>query len=65
MTPATGGATDDEIQAALGLTGNTERPRRWELFKADLIYAAGHRVNARGRKCAVWHASDRRLREAS
>ena len=56
------GATDDEIQAALALDGNTERPRRWELLKADLIAPAGHRTNARGRRCAVWVAP---LRQAS
>jgi hypothetical protein len=52
------GATDDEIQTALGLSGNTERPRRWELWKTDLIQAQGWRRNARGRKCAVWVALD-------
>ena len=51
------GATDDEIQAALGLDGNTERPRRWELFKADRIEASGSRANRRGRRCIVWTAS--------
>lgn len=52
------GATDEEIQLALPMAGNTERPRRWELFKADLIYPEGHRVNGRGRKCAVWFSHD-------
>ena len=31
------GHTDDELQALLGLDGSTERPRRWELWKADRI----------------------------
>jgi len=31
------GATDDEIQIALGLDGSSERPRRWELWKRDRI----------------------------
>lgn len=48
------GATDDEIQLALDLDGNTERPRRWELYKAGVIHAIGYRVNRRGRRCAVW-----------
>ena len=50
------GATDDEVQSGLALDGNTERPRRWELYNAGLIYSEGHRVNPRGRKCAVWFA---------
>jgi hypothetical protein len=50
------GATDDEIQTALDMPGNTERPRRWELYRADFITTAGHRENARGRRCAVWVA---------
>lgn len=50
------GATDDEIQAALNLDGNTERPRRWELFNADHIFPVGHRINAGGRRCTVWCA---------
>lgn len=50
------GATDDEMQAALGLAGNTQTPRGWELFKADQIRAVGHRENRRGRKCTVWVA---------
>jgi hypothetical protein len=49
------GATDEEIQIALKMAGNTERPRRWELYLADKIYSDGHRVNGRGRKCAVWY----------
>jgi len=50
------GATDDEIQTALEMDGNTERPRRWELYNAGLIYSDGYRINPRGRKCAVWFA---------
>lgn len=33
------GRTDDEIQQRLGLDGSSERPRRWELWKLDLICA--------------------------
>ncbi len=50
------GLTDDEIQAQLGLSGNTERPRRWELEQAGHIWQRGTRVNARNRHCAVWVA---------
>lgn len=31
------GMTDDEIQIALDLDGNSERPRRWELWRRDAI----------------------------
>lgn len=49
------GRTDEEIQDALGLSGNTERPRRWELAKADRIVESGERRLTRsGRRAAVW-----------
>jgi len=31
------GRTDDEQQAALGLDGSSQRPRRWELWKLGQI----------------------------
>jgi hypothetical protein len=31
------GATDREIQRCLGIKGDTQRPRRWELWKAGRI----------------------------
>lgn len=31
------GHTDDELQDLLGLPGDSERPRRWELWKLGLI----------------------------
>lgn len=37
------GATDLELQNALGLSGNSERPRRVELVDAELIVDAGRR----------------------
>ncbi len=49
------GATDQEIQAALGLAGDTQRPRRWELQKADLIHDSGQRrKTSSGREAIVW-----------
>lgn len=51
------GATDDEIQAALKIPGNTERPRRKELETAGRIRKSGTRKNAGGRACAVWVAA--------
>ena len=51
------GATDDEIQHALSMTGNTERPRRRELEQAGWIYVSAEtRRTAAGRKAAVWVA---------
>lgn len=49
------GATDCEIQAALGLSGDTQRPRRWELHKAGLIKDSGKtRPTKFGREATVW-----------
>lgn len=39
----TEGATDAELQEALGLNGNSERPRRIELVEAGLIVDSGRR----------------------
>lgn len=52
-----GGATDEEIQVALGMAGNTERPRRRELEQAGLIQDSGTtRRTASGRMAVVWVA---------
>lgn len=48
------GATDEEIQLALGMKGNTERPRRRELEKAGAIRSSGTRKTRSGRSAAVW-----------
>ena len=48
------GATDEEIQRGLGMTGNTQRPRRKELEKAGAIVAEGTRKTSSGRAAAVW-----------
>lgn len=37
------GATDEEIQRALSMAGNTERPRRVELVRGGHIYDCGQR----------------------
>ena len=61
----TDGLTDEEIQARLGLDGNSARPRRWELWQLNLIAvrkdAAGVPVRRRthtGRAAVVWVARD-------
>jgi len=60
-TPA--GATDDEIQIALGIDGSSERPRRWELWKLGQIEIRRddhgvpvQRMTRTGRRAVVWIA---------
>lgn len=51
------GLTDHEIQARLELSGDTERPRRYELHKMGLIKAAPDTRRApSGRNATVWVA---------
>ena len=55
------GATDHEIQAALGLTGDSERPRRWSLERAGMIRDSGQRRKSpKGRDAIVWIASEKK-----
>ena len=52
------GATDQELQVALSLPGDTLRPTRLSLLKDDLIYDSGKtRQNANGNDCIVWVVS--------
>ena len=52
------GATDNELQEALGLAGNTVRPRRGELAVMGKIAPSGaKRRNEAGNNCAVWVAA--------
>ena len=57
------GATDEEIQLALDMAGNTERPRRGELANAGLIFRVFHngsystRATSSGRKAVLWFAT--------
>jgi len=49
------GATDEEIQKALNMPGNTERPRRVELLQRRLVLDTGmRRQTSAGRYAAVW-----------
>ena len=49
------GATDPEIQKALCMGGDTERPRRRELERMALIRGSGRaRQTASGRHAVVW-----------
>lgn len=57
------GATDEEIQEALEMAGNTERPRRRELEAEGRIFDCGKRRHTKtGRKAAVWVAQPGTLR---
>lgn len=49
------GMTDPELQAELGLTGSTQRPRRVRLVELGLVIDSGKcRASATGRRCTVW-----------
>jgi hypothetical protein len=49
------GATDEELQQALSLQGNTLRPRRRELQLMGKVLATGvKRPTASGRQAIVW-----------
>lgn len=51
------GATDLEMQDALGLGGSTQRPRRVKLVELGLAVDSGDvRVTESGRKAVVWRA---------
>lgn len=52
------GATDEEIQAALGISESSVRPRRGELREAGLIHDSGRtRPTRSGGQATVWVAS--------
>ena len=62
ISRGTRGATDEETQAATGLTGNSERPRRQELQKLQLIEDSGDvRATAAGRCAVIWRATAKGL----
>lgn len=51
----TGPLTDEQIQTATGIEGNTERPRRRELQQAGLVRNSGHTAKtASGRNAFLW-----------
>lgn len=62
---ACGGCTDAEGQAALGMDGNTYRPRRWELERAGMVRDSGAtRRTASGRMATVYTLAERGERAA-
>lgn len=55
---ADNGATDFEVQDGLGLSGDTERPRRWTLQKCGLVRDSGtRRKSPSGRAAIVYVAT--------
>jgi len=52
------GATDQEMQFALKMSGDTLRPTRGKLLKENFIYDSGKtRKNENGNDCIVWVVS--------
>ena len=52
------GATDQEMQSALNIPGDSLRPIRISLFKDGWIHDSGHtRQNPNGNECIVWVVS--------
>lgn len=50
------GATDQEMQEALGMDPSTQRPRRVELVERSLVEDSGDKRKTRsGRAAVVWH----------
>ena len=51
----TAGATDQEIQDALGLVSNTQIPRRWTLMnRGDVVNSGAKRKTRSNRGATVW-----------
>lgn len=54
------GRTDHELQTELGMTGDSERPRRWSLQRAGLIRDSGQRRKSpSNRAVIVWVAGEK------
>jgi hypothetical protein len=51
------GATDEEMQLALGMNPSTQRPRRIELARRGLIVTCGTRKTTSGRNADVWRVA--------
>ena len=53
------GATDEQIANALGLSGNTVRPRRGELAaQGRVVWTGQHRPTHSGCRARVWEAQE-------
>jgi hypothetical protein len=51
------GATDEEMQLALGMNPSTQRPRRIELARRGLVVTCGVRKTSSGRNADVWRVA--------
>lgn len=51
------GATDEEMQTALGMNPSTQRPRRIELQRRGLVVEAGEKRTRSGRKATSWRVA--------
>ena len=49
-----GRATDEEVQQALGMDGNTQRPRRLALVRRGLLKPDGVKLTRKGRKAVAY-----------
>lgn len=55
------GATDEQVQVALGMNPSTQRPRRLELVEAGRLCQSGEiRETRSGRKAVVWIAVEKK-----
>jgi len=53
------GATDNEIQESLRMSGDSQRPSRVKLLRDALIIDSGERrINSNGNPAIVWRAID-------
>ncbi len=48
--------TDEALQFKLGMSGNTQRPRRLELLERGLIEPAGQARTRSGHRATTWRA---------
>lgn len=51
------GATDEEMQTALGMNPSTQRPRRIELVRRGLVVEDGTRATTSRRMASVWRVA--------
>ena len=59
LDSALAGCTDAELQSALGLSGNSERPRRVELVDGGWLHDGGGRRRVDGDDHIVWTLTDK------
>lgn len=66
LEASTNGLTDEEMQMALYMDPNTQRPRRVELVRAGYVIDSGRKRRTRsGRLATVWAAANPHMQQAS